>query len=191
MNSNEPHVLPHVIAHSAAHYSGVEIAQMYDVAESTIRSRWLPWLLKVAPGDLLKNDQGYTELARSLFEEFSRCDRKERAAWVVDAKGRYSVEWSSAGVIDGELMPDNVGLTLSSLHSSNEHMQLTLQGQLEEIERFAGQLASADQSFSHAELEAFQLAGMQRGLQRFKIEAQSEADTINALRLRRMNGGQA
>lgn len=102
-----------------APYSTVCLAQELKVSESTLRKRWFEWLLKVAPEPLLKMEGGYTELARTLFHEFSKVKQRDRKAWVTDAKARYSAEWSSAGVIDAELMPDEVGGTLALLNESN------------------------------------------------------------------------
>jgi hypothetical protein len=54
---------PSSIGHGAP-YTSQELAQELGVAESTVRTRWLPWIQKVAPVELLADGRGYTELAR-------------------------------------------------------------------------------------------------------------------------------
>ena len=85
---------------TGAHYTAKELAEEFEVASSTLRTRWFPWLEKVAPIQLLKTENGYTEFARTLFSEFKGIDSAERQAWVIDAKHRYSVEWESAGRVN-------------------------------------------------------------------------------------------
>ena len=73
---------PHILAQASeliegelvkgAPYSGAQLAMELAIAlragfanaESIFRTRWLPWLQKVAPMELLKTEDGYTELAR-------------------------------------------------------------------------------------------------------------------------------
>lgn len=188
MNDTEQSTRAHQVAHQGAHYTAQEIADAHGVAESTIRTRWFKWIAKVAPPDLLRDDDGYTELARTLFCELAGVDKKERAAWVADAQRRYEPEWSGAGVIQGELMPEIVGGTLAFMHSTNGQLTAAIADQLVELELFADQLAATDDNYTSAELERYRAEGIQRGLARYRISAQAEIETINALRSRQLRG---
>jgi hypothetical protein len=179
-------VQPHATAHTVARYSSRQLAEELDKAESTLRTRWFDWIAKVAPTPLLRDAQGYTELARTLFHEFANVDQADRAAWVAEAKQRYSQEWASAGVIDGELMPDEVGGTLALLQSTNLTSQAGINADLADLEAFIDQVNEAEANFTQQELEAFKLAGVKRGIVRYKVETQAEIQTVNALRQQRM-----
>ncbi|MEL7063985.1 MAG: hypothetical protein AAFP00_09625, partial [Bacteroidota bacterium] len=98
MNITNPRTVADIQSHTSAHYSAQTIAQTHNVSESTVRTRWFDWLIKVAPAELLKEEQGYTELARTLFDEFADVKLCDRKSWVTDAKTRYSQEWGNAGV---------------------------------------------------------------------------------------------
>ena len=190
MNVTDFNSQPNVIEHVPVHYTGQQLADLYGVSEATVRNRWLKWLCKVAPEELLRSSDGYTELAYALYEEFAKVDKKERAAWVADAKSRYSAEWSSVGIIDGELMPEVVGSALALLQTNNSSINSELSAELASLEGFVDQLNGVDADFTQAELDSFKAAGMKRAIVRFKVEAQTEAETFNALRQRRLQGGQ-
>ncbi|NEP19299.1 MAG: hypothetical protein F6J97_20790 [Leptolyngbya sp. SIO4C1] len=172
-----------------APYSAVQLAEELNIGDSTIRKRWFQWLLKVAPEPLLKTADGYTELARTLFHEFAKVDQRDRKNWVTDAKARYSAEWDSAGIIEGELMPPEVGGALAILQTANLTTQAAIDQELADLDGFIDQLNEAEANFSAQELATFKLAGVKRGAMRFKIEAQAEAQTYNHLRQQRMQGG--
>lgn len=191
MNNTFIDVRSHVVLHTPAHYTAQQIAEAHSVSDVTVRTRWFGWLCKVAPAALLKTESGYSELANTLFAEFAQVHKKERTAWVADAKSRYSSEWASAGLIEGELMPETVGSTLALMQNHNSDIELLLREKLAEVELFADQVAIAESNFSAAEIQSFQAAGLQRGLQRYQIETQAEIDTVNALRKRRMEGGKS
>lgn len=174
-----------------APYSGVRLAEELKVTESTIRRRWLKWLLKVAPESLLKTEGGYTELTRTLFHEFAKVEQRDRKNWVVDAKARYSEEWASAGVIDGELLPDEVGGILALMQTSNLTSQGDIDAQLADLSTFIDQANAAEANLTDQELQAYKQAGVQRGIARFKLETQAELQTLNHLRQQRMQGGQS
>ena len=193
MNSTDqfssPDVQPHSSPHSAAQsapYSAKYIADQLQVGESTIRTRWFEWLKKVAPEPLLKDKRGFTELARSLFTEFSQVPKNERDVWVEAARSRYAHEWASAGVIEGELMPDSVGGALALLEVSNASNSALLKEEMGSLENFLNQIGEVEADFSEAELQSFRMAGARRGIQRFKVETQAELETLNELRQRRM-----
>ncbi|MFG6101650.1 hypothetical protein U2F10_05320 [Leptothoe sp. EHU-05/26/07-4] len=182
---NTPHTQS-AVERTGAHYSAKQLAEELETVSSTLRTRWFPWLKKVAPEQLLKTDQGYTELARALFFEFKTVDTKERDAWVVDAKHRYSQEWESAGVIEGELMPEEVGGVLAILSSQNTSSEIALQQELDDLDEFIHSLNQAESNFSDAEVARFRLNGAQRGVARFKIEAKAEAEVYNRLQQKRL-----
>ncbi|MEM9906132.1 MAG: hypothetical protein AAF921_14030 [Cyanobacteria bacterium P01_D01_bin.44] len=171
-----------------APYSTVRLAEELKISESTLRKRWFEWLLKVAPEPLLKMEGGYTELARTLFHEFSKVEQRDRKAWVTDAKARYSAEWSSAGVIDAELMPDEVGGTLALMSESNLTGLADIDAELAKLATFNEALSTAEADFSKQELQAFKVQGMKRGIARYRIETQAEAQTYHHLRQQRMEG---
>ena len=182
---NSPHTQS-AVRSTGAYYTAKQLAEEFETASSTLRTRWMPWLEKVAPGQLLKTEDGYTELARALFSEFKDVDVSERQAWVVDAKHRYAQEWQSAGVIEAELMPEEVGGVLATISSQNTSSEIALQQDLADLDQFIDSLNQAEASFSEAEVARFRLNGAQRGVARFKIEAQAEAEVYNKLQQKRL-----
>ncbi len=190
MNSTNPRTVADIQSHTSAHYSAQTIAQTHNVSESTVRTRWFDWLVKVAPAELLKDDRGYTELARTLFNEFAEVKLCDRNQWVTDTKAHYAQEWSNAGVIEGELMPDSVSSALALRQTQNGMMQQSIAEELADLENFVDQLAVTEADFSDAELASFKSAGQRRGMMRYKLELQAEMDTYGQLKQRRMGGGQ-
>jgi hypothetical protein len=188
MHDTEVTIETHVYEHTPAHYTAQAIAQAHGVKDVTVRTRWFNWLCKVAPTPLLKTDAGYTELAKALFDEFAKVDAKERPAWVADAKRRYSAEWGSVGVIDCEVMPDNVGNALSLLTANTSAIQQTIALELDQVGRFIDQLNVTDCDFSQAEIEQAIAAGTQKAIAQFKAEEIARVETLNALRQRRIGG---
>ncbi|NEQ29617.1 MAG: hypothetical protein F6K04_01240 [Leptolyngbya sp. SIO4C5] len=172
----------------SAPYTAQQLADELGVKAVTIRTRWFDWLCKVAPEPLLKEGKGFTELARSLFSEFSQVPKQSRQQWVADAKGHYSQEWGSAGVIEGELVPDEVSGALALIQTQNSHLQQSLEVELADVQAFIEQANVAEVDFSDAELQAYKTTGAKRGIARFKIETQTELEVLNALRQQRMQG---
>ena len=76
MNSTDSRTLADMQAHATARYTAQEIAQTHNVAESTVRTRWFEWLVKVAPAELLKDDRGYSERS-----EERRVGKECRSRW--------------------------------------------------------------------------------------------------------------
>ena len=136
MNSTNPRTVADIEPHVSARYTAQQIAQTHNVGESTVRTRWFDWLVKVTPAELLKDNAGYTELARTLFEEFAEIKHSDRNQWVVDTKARYAAEWSNAGVIEGELMPDSVSSALALHQTQNGMMQQSIAAELADLESF-------------------------------------------------------
>lgn len=189
MNSTDPRTIADIGSHASVRYTAQQIAQTHNVGESTVRTRWFDWLVKVAPAELLKDNGGYTELARTLFEEFAEVKHCDRNQWVTDTKARYSPEWSNAGVIEGELMPDSISSALALCQTQNGMMQQSIAAELADLESFVDQLAVTEADFSDAELASFQAAGQRRGIVRYKLELQAEMDTYGHLKQRRMQNG--
>ena len=188
MNSTYWDVLSDVTAHSSGHHSAQSIAQAHNVSDSTVRNRWFDWLKKVAPESLLKTKQGYTDLARSLFDEFAQVEKCDRNAWVTEAKARYSHEWASAGVIEGELMPEAVGDVLALSQTQTANIELAVAQQLQGLEQLIDQVNAAENNLSAAELKAAVARGQQRAVMLYQAELQAELQTTNILRQRRMGG---
>jgi len=186
MNSTKSYTRTDIPKHGGARYTVQSIANAHNVAESTVRTRWFAWICRVAPAELLKDGQGYTELARSLFGEFAQLEKCDRTPWVTEAKTRYAKEWASAGVIDAELMPDSVSSALALRQSQTGAMTQATALELSELEDFVDQLVVTEADFSTAELAAFKAAGQRRGMIRFKVETQAEMDTYSTLKQRRM-----
>ena len=171
-------------------YTTQSLAEEFGIKPTTVGSWTNRWLTQVAPESLLKQGKGiYTELAHTLMQEFARVDEKERPLWVADAKQRYAAEWGSAGVIDCEVMPDEVSGTLALMQTSNTSQQEEFALELSEVTGLIESLNTADADFTAAELESFKIAGAQRALKRYKIEAVTEAQTYEALRQKRLQGG--
>ncbi|QQE64149.1 hypothetical protein GFS31_08280 [Leptolyngbya sp. BL0902] len=191
-------VTPGVQSHSPPHrgrtYSTQDIANRYpdiEVKASTVRTRWFEWLRRVAPEPLLKDGRRYTDFAADLFDDFAqrvKRDGMDSKAWVEDAKRRYAHEWSSVGVMDGELMPEEVGNALALVQTQGSSLQATYQQEMADIQAFVDQLNTAEDDFSEAELQRFKAQGALRGVKRFKVETQAEVSAYNALRQQRMQG---
>lgn len=172
-------------------YTTQSLSAEFEVSTQTIGSWATRWLSQVASEHLLKKGKGvYTELAHTLLQEFVQVEDKHRPAWVADAKERYTVEWGSAGVIDCEVMPNEVGSTLALIHTANNSQQASFALELSEVEGLIDSLNTAESDFSDAELESFKIAGAQRALKRYKIESVTEAQTYEALRQRRLQRGE-
>ena len=168
------------------------LAELHAVKPQTISSWVARWLTKVAPESLLKIEKGiYTELTHTLLQEFIQVDERERHAWVADAKSRYSSEWGSVGVIDCEIMPKEVGGTLALLSNNLQAKNLTLSALLAESDSLITELSTAEANFSQAELDSWQANGAMKGAMRFKVEEVTAAQTFEALRQRRLEGGQS
>jgi len=197
-----PAVQPHSPPHSnrtpertGAHtYSIQDIASRYpDIGMKavTIRTRWFEWLRRVAPEPLLKDGGRYTTLAVELFDDFAQRVKREdmdSKEWVEDAKRRYAPEWGSVGVMEGELMPDEVGNALALVKTQGSALQTTYQKEMADIQAFVEQLNTAEDDFSEAELQRFKAQGALRGVKRFKVETQAELAAYNTLRHQRMQG---
>ena len=190
MNSTAQDVLSHVLSDKTGHYTAQSIAEAYNVSDSTVRNRWFDWLKKVAPESLLKNGKGYTELARSLFDEFAQVETRDRADWVANAKARYSQEWETAGVIDGELMPSEVGGVLALQQTQATEIELAVAQQLADLESMIDQANVAEVNLSEAELRAATARGQKRAIALHQAELQAELQTTNLLRQRRLANGQ-
>jgi hypothetical protein len=202
MDNVSAHVSAHEQSHiirtpsaQPAHYTAQQIAsecsKVCKVSEVTIRTRWFDWIKKVAPEPLLKDTQGFTELAHALFAEFASVPKKQREQWVTEAKSRYAQEWSSDGIIDGELLPDEVGGALALLKTQTSSMQTQTDAERTSVETLIDQLIEIESDFSEGEIEEFRANGVRRGVTRFKIETQSELEAYNALKKRRMEGRQS
>jgi len=166
-----------------APYSGTRLAEDLAIAESTFRIRWLPWLLKVAPVELLKTDAGYTELARTLAQEFKSVPKKKasREQWVAAAKERYSQEFMPSGLV-GEGVPDELGGALALLRSQGSEIQTAADAQLLSLQTLIEQQAQVEAEFDEAEVAAMRAAGAKRGVMRFQIETTEEDAAYYQLR---------
>jgi len=174
------------VERTGAHYTAKQLATEFGTSSSNLRTRWFKWVGKVAPEPLLRTEAGYTELARTLLGEFRSINTHEREIWVSDAKSRYAHEWETVGVIEGELMPDEVGGVLAMLSNQNSSAEIALQQDLADLDEFMDGLKQAESNFSEAEVARFRLNGAQRGAARFKIEAQSEVEVYNRLQQKRL-----
>lgn len=172
-------------------YTTQQLAEQYEVKTTTIGSWVNRWLTQVAPEELLKQGKGvYTELANTLLSEFVKVDKKERSIWVADATARYALEFSSAGVIDCEVMPDTVGSALALLSTNNLALQQNIESELLELTDFVDQLNTADENYTQAEVESWMANGKRRAVAQFKAEEVTKAQTLNFLRQQRLQGGQ-
>jgi len=188
MNDTAPYIETNAQTYTERTYTAQQIAEENNVTDATVRNRWFTWICKVAPPALLKQGKSYTELAHTLFNEFAKVDKSERIAWVADAKARYSSEWGSVGVIDCEVMPDVVGGTLALLQTNLQASNNALSLELAEVTDFIGQLNAVDADYSQAELETWAANGAKKAVAQFKTEEIARAQTLNALRQKRMGG---
>ncbi|MEM9484935.1 MAG: hypothetical protein AAGA83_14750 [Cyanobacteria bacterium P01_F01_bin.116] len=192
MNSTPTDVSPHVLTdiepHTGGHYTAHQIAEAHNVSDSTIRNRWFEWICKAAPNELLKDEQGYTELGRTLFAEFADVKTCDRNDWVTSAKERYSHEWANAGVIEGELMPDEVGSVLALRQTQADSLELSVADQLAALENMIDQVNAAEVDLSETELRAAKARGQKRAIVLHQAELTAELQTTNLLRQRRSGG---
>lgn len=188
MNIIEQDTTLDVSANSSGHFTAQELSEAYSVSDSTIRNRWFTWLKKVAPETLLKSRHGYTALARSLFDEFFLIEPRDRADWVISAKARYSQEWETVGVIDGELMPEEVGGVLALRQTQTASLELAVAEQMAKLEAMIDQVNAAELNLSETELRSATARGQQRAITLHQAELQAELQTTNLLRQRRMGG---
>lgn len=175
-----------------APYSGAQLAGELAIAESTLRTRWLPWLERVAPVELLRTDAGYSDLARSLALEFKQVPSKKaaREQWVAQAKQRYSREFAPDGLV-GPGVCEELGSALALVRQQGSQMQLAATADLEKLKALITQQGRVQADFDAAEVAAMQARGMNRGVQRFQIEAEAEDSTYFQLRRLRSQAGQA
>ncbi|NER78973.1 MAG: hypothetical protein F6K42_05220 [Leptolyngbya sp. SIO1D8] len=175
-------ILPEAIAHPAP-YSSRELALDLGVAESTLRTRWLPWINRVAPTELLVTDAGYTELARTLFSDFATVSskKKDREQWVVDAKQRYSREFMPHGVTP-EGISDELGGALALLRNQGNALQTEADAQILELRALIEEQSQVEAEFDDAEIEAMRAAGMKRGAMRYQIESEAEEQAYYGLK---------
>lgn len=171
-------------AHSA-HYTAQAIAAEHEIADSTLRTRWYPWIAKVAPEPLLKTEAGFTELARSLFADYAdkvKRDGMTPTTWVEDAKSRYAPEWQSAGVIEAEVLPPEVGGTLAL--ASVQVSTLTQRGEDRKarVLKLIEQRRSAEGNLSQSRREIAEQRGINAALDEFEIETEAYTKTLNQLR---------
>ena len=167
---------------STARYTAHGIAQELEIGDSTLRTRWFAWISQVAPPELLKEGNKYTELARTLFTDFSKVAKNERDAWVAYAKQKYSHEWGIAGVLEGDLLPAEVGGTLAKISKQNAASDIEITGLKLKLGGLIDQLKEAESDFSDAEIAKFTKRGVKRGLQQFKLETTAQLETVNKLR---------
>ncbi|NEQ27687.1 MAG: hypothetical protein F6K28_53560, partial [Microcoleus sp. SIO2G3] len=157
-----------------------------DLAKAgAIRTRWYPWLAKVAPEPLLKTEQGFTELARSLFADYADKVKQQQIKpdrWVEDAKSRYAPEWQSAGVIEAEVLPPEVGGTLAL--ASVQVSTLTQQGEARKARllKLIEQNRSAEVNLSQTRREIAEQRGINAAMDEFEIEMTAKTQTLNQLR---------
>ncbi|MDB9529923.1 hypothetical protein PN498_28310 [Oscillatoria sp. CS-180] len=166
-----------------APYAGKQLAAELTIGESTFRTRWLPWLQKVAPVELLKTDEGYTELARSLALEFKQVPSKkaQRDRWVSEAKERYSREFMPGGVTP-EGVSEELGGALALLRDQGGKLQTAADEQLQQLQALIESQSQVEAEFDAAEVESMRAAGMKRGVTRFQIETEAEDTAYYQLR---------
>lgn len=178
MNSTQTDVTPdvrqNIEPHTGGHYTAQQIAEAHNVSDSTIRNRWFEWIGKVAPSELLKDKEGYTELGRTLFEEFASVKVWDRESWVEQARSRYSAEWEAAGIFEGELVPNEVGSVLALRQTQTTQMELAVAEQLANLEAMINQANMAEVNLSATELKAATARGQQRAIALHQAELQAE-----------------
>lgn len=191
MNDTQPYIEAKAQTYTERTYTAKEIAFEHGVTDATVRNRWFDWLEKVAPAALLKSGKSYTELAHTLFGEFANVDKQERHAWVADAKSRYASEWGAVGITDCEIMPDNVGNALALIQTNLAASSQALTLELSQLDDFINQLNATDETYSQAEVESWAAAGAKKAVAQFRTEEVAKAQTLNALRQKRMGGEQS
>ena len=176
-----------------APYSGAQLAGELAIAESTLRTRWLPWLERVAPVELLRTEAGYTDLARSLALEFKQVPSKKaaREKWAAEAKQRYSREFAPDGLV-GPGVCGELGSALALVRQQGDQMHLAATTDLEQLKTLIAQQGQVQADFDAAEVAAMKARGLNRGVQRFQIETEAEDSTYFQLRRLRSqaNGAQ-
>ena len=192
MNSTQADVAPHVLTdiepHTGGHYTAHQIAEAHNVSDSTIRNRWFDWICKVAPAELLKDKEGFTELGRTLFEEFADVKTCDRETWVTSAKERYAQEWGNAGGIEGELVPEEVSSVLALRQTQADSLEISVAEQLAALESMIDQVNAAELDLSEADLRAAKARGQKRAIVLHQAALTAELQITNLLRQRRSGG---
>ncbi|MFK8182308.1 MAG: hypothetical protein AB8B99_02960 [Phormidesmis sp.] len=186
----EPNRVPYVEPKTERTYTAVEIAEANSVTDATIRNGWFKWISQVAPVTLLKDGRRFTHLACSLYSEFASvkpCDRKQ---WVRNAKAKYAHEFSSAGVIDCDVMPAEVGSTLALMETANLALHQANAADLSQVLEFIDELNTADTNLTEQQVHQYAANGQKAAIAQFKIEEIAKQQTLNQLRQRRMGGGE-
>jgi hypothetical protein len=198
METVQPHALVHEDRTPTAHqphtpaqsefYTAQMIADRYPelaVKEVTVRTRWFDWLKKVAPEPLLKVDKGFTEFAAELFDDFVqnvKIGGQKPDKWVSEAKAHYSQEWGSAGVIEGELMPEGVSGTLALAQTTAITMQQQGDASKLKLLQLIEQTRSAQSSLSQSQREIARQRGVNSAIDEFGIELEAKLETLSELR---------
>jgi hypothetical protein len=198
METVQPHAPTHKDRTSTAHlahtsaqfesYTAQQVADRYPelaVKEVTVRTRWFDWLKKVAPEPLLKVDKSFTAFAVELFDDFAqnvKIDRQKPEEWVSEAKAHYSQEWGSAGVIEGELMPEGVGGTLALAQTTAITMQQQGDASKLKLLRLIEQARSAESSLSQSQREIARQRGVNSAIDEFQVELEAKLETLSELR---------
>ena len=180
----------HMEACAERTYTAQEIAEEHNVKAVTVRTRWFDWLLKVAPKPLLKNGKQFTYLAYTLFADFAHVHHSEREAWVREQREHLASEWGGVGVSDCEVMPSEVGTALALVTTNLAIANQSLTAELATVTDFVNQLNASEIDFSEAEVQSWAAAGARKAIAQFKTEEVAHAQTLNALRQQRMQGGQ-
>lgn len=91
-NTGEPFNVP---LQAKSSFTPKELAEMFGVTDATIRTKWMNWLVQVAPESRLKLPGGsYTVLAKQLFSEVAPLTAGDRRRWVQDNIPRYKHLWA-------------------------------------------------------------------------------------------------
>lgn len=162
-------------------YSTNFLADELGVGPGTIRSRWYGWIKQIAPEALLKSDQGWSELARTLFAEFKQVPKSERKKFISDAKARFSPEWGPAGITECELMPESANNALALISQGNVNLSAALEASMQAAIELSQALDFNQANIDQAEIERWQIEGAMKGIARFQITSTAAAQTYSDL----------
>jgi hypothetical protein len=175
------------LPNTTEHYTAQMIADRYpdlEVKADAVRIRWFDWIKKVAPESLLKTGKGYTQLAAELFDDYVQAVKIRNAKphqWVEDAKTRYQHEWESAGIIQGELVPEELKIVLAGTQSSSLARIEGTELEEAELSELMEYLETARSTLTDREVEKALQEGEAIAVKKFKVRQVAEVRKTSEL----------
>jgi len=105
--------------------SAAELATEYRVSDTTIRVNWFNWLVQVAPEEKLRNSDGYTALAQTMFKAIAPMTAVQRRKWVESSKPQYEYLWANTPNSSPEQLPEQAEIKGGAIAARTEIVDVT------------------------------------------------------------------